>query len=186
MSELGRDLATLTAEELFLVTSDQDERHELERGSLVRMPPPGALHGQICSQIAHLLREHAATWGAGVVCVDTGFILARGPDTVRGPDVSFVARERIPSDGVPVGYWSLAPDLAVEVLSPWQRVGELDARIAEYFAAGTRLLWVVHPNTRTVHAFRSPSSVEILTEEREIDGGDVLAGFRCHVRRFFE
>lgn len=184
MIQLGEE-AALTAEDLFLISSS-DGREELDRGTLVRMPPAGALHGRLASQIGYLLAEYVEAEKSGVVCgADTGFILARGPDTVRAPDASFVARERIPAEGPPVTYWPFAPDLAVEVVSPSDRIGELEEKMAQYFAAGTRLVWVVHPRTRTVHVYGSLAEVQVLGVSDELAGDPVLPGFRCPLRRLF-
>jgi Uma2 family endonuclease len=79
----------------------------------------------------------------------------------------------------------LAPDLAVEVVSPWDRDRHLNQKINEYFAAGTRLLWVVYPDTQTVYVYRSPHDVRALDENGELDGEDVLPRFTCPVRRCF-
>jgi Uma2 family endonuclease len=175
----------MTADELFLISSS-DTRDELIRGVLVRMPPAGALHGHISVRVGRLLDEHVEGKDIGIVCgTDTGYILARSPDTVRAPDASFVARERIPAGGPPVKYWPSAPDLAVEVVSPSDRIDEVEEKIADYFAAGTRLVWVVHPRTQTVHTYRSLTDVRVLGPDDELDGQPVLPDFRCRVRRCF-
>ncbi len=184
MTQLAAEVP-LTAEELFMISSS-DCFEELDRGTLVRMPPAGALHGSLSSRVAYLLEEHIEPAELGVVCgADTGFILARNPDTVRAPDASFVARERVPAGGPPATYWTIAPDLAVEVISPWDRVSELEDKIAQYFAAGTRLVWVVHPRTRAVHVYRSPLELQVLAADDELAGDPVLPDFRCPLRRLF-
>ena len=123
---------------------------------------------------------------AGVCCgAETGFILQRTPDVVRAPDAAFVAGERIPATGVPTGLWPFAPDFAVEVASPSDRFTELQTKVAEYFHAGTRLVWIVEPATRTVHVYRAPHDLQTFGEEDELTGGDVLPGLRCPVRRLF-
>ena len=158
-----------------------DDQLELDRGILVRMPPAGALHGTLASLITRLVDEHVEAEELGVVCgADTGFVLARKPDIVRAPDASFVAGacpQAVRHQG--------APDLAVEVVSPSDRIDNLDKKIEEYFAAGTRLVWVLHPRTRSVHVYRSPTDSFALGENDELSGGDVLPGFRCAVRRCF-
>lgn len=180
------EVPPLTAEELFLISS-ADGRQELNRGTLVRMPPAGALHGRLAAHIGRLLEEHVEAHGLGIVCgADTGFILARDPDVVRAPDVSFVGRQRVPPSGAPESYWPFAPDLAVEIVSPSDRVDELDEKILQYFAAGTRLLWVFHPRHRSVHVYRSPTDALALGSSDELTGDEVVPGFRCSVRRCFE
>ena len=175
----------LAAEDLFVISSS-DSHDELIRGVLVRMPPAGALHGQLSSRIGRLLDEHVEAGNLGVVCgADTGYVLARAPDTVRSPDVSFVARERVPAGGAPVRYWPFAPDLAVEVVSPTDRVDEIEEKLSQYFDAGTRVVWVVHPRTRTVHVYRSTTDIRVYGVGGEFDGDPVLPSFRCPVRRIF-
>ena len=90
---------------------------------------------------------------------------------------------RIPKTGVPKSYWPFAPDLAVEVPSPSDRPAAIQAKIADYFSAGTRLVWVVEPSTRSVRAYRSPEDMQVIREDGEITGGDVLPGLRCEVTR---
>jgi Uma2 family endonuclease len=108
----------MTAEDLLLIPSD-DHKWELDHGLLVRMPPTGALHGQVSVAVVRMLADHVATHDLGVVCAsDTGFILQRDADVVRGPDAAFVAKARVPQTGVPEAYWPVAPDLAVEIISP--------------------------------------------------------------------
>jgi len=81
---------------------------------------------------------------------EAGYRLARNPDTVRAPDVSFVSRERIPADGVPEGFWNIAPDLAVEVISPSEQPDDVQDNVIDYLAVGTRIVWVIYPLTKTL------------------------------------
>lgn len=175
----------MTAEQL-LERPDDDHKYELDRGALVRMSPTGAEHGVVTVKLGHALQEHMEASGAGVCCgAETGFILQRDPDLVRAPDAAFVARSRIPGSGVPSSYWPFAPDFAAEVASPSDRFSQLSAKVVEYFRAGTRLVWIVEPATRTVHVYRTPNRVQVFGEAEELSGEDVLPGFRCPVRRLF-
>ena len=176
----------MTAEELFLISSD-DSKCELAGGALVRMPPTGALHGKVAARIGRVLDEYVEAHGLGVVCgAETGFILRRNPDVVRAPDVSFVSQERVAAVGEPETYWPFGPDLAVEVVSPSDRADDLQEKIAEYIAAGTHAVWVVHPRMRTVFVHHSAANVQVLGEQDEIAGGAILPGFSCPLSRFFE
>ena len=106
--------------------------------------------------------------------------------SVRGPDVAFVSMARLPGGKFPRdAYPAIAPDLAVEVLSPGNTKGEMSRKRIEYFHSGVRLVWIVDCANRTVAVYTSPSSVTILDEEAMIDGGDVLAGFTAPVAEFF-
>ena len=118
-----------------------------------------------------------------VYAAETGFRLRRNPDTVRAPDVSFVARSRLQG---PVGgpkYFEGAPDLAVEVLSPDDRLREVEQKFAHYFAAGCRLGWLIDPPRDAVTVYRSPGvAVRTLGLDDALDGEDVVPGFTCRVR----
>ena len=175
----------MTAEDLFEL-QDDGGRIELVAGELARMSPTGGAHGALAVRIGRLLDEYVEANDLGVCCgAETGFILERDPDTVRAPDAAVVLSSRVPASGVPAGYWPFAPDLAVEVVSPSDRLADVHVKIAEYFAAGTRLVWLVEPETRMVHVYRSQQQVEVLGTEDDLEGGDVLPGFQCPVRRLF-
>lgn len=159
-------------------------RLELVRGEVVVMPPPKGKHGICCSRIDRLIGNFADAHKLGWVTTnDTGVVLERGPDTVRGPDVAFWSITRQPA--IPEGYFEIPPDLAVEVLSPDDRRKNVRAKIKEYLFYGVKLVWLVDPETRTVTVYRgSPRGTE-LDEEDELDGGDVLPGFLCKVADLF-
>jgi Uma2 family endonuclease len=139
--------ALVTADEL-LHMSFPDKRVELVRGILVVREPPGYRHGELAARITKILIDYADAEGAGRVLVgDPGFKLAANPDTVRGPDVAFVRRERLPTPS-PLGFADFPPDLAVEILSPGDRPGEVLAKVGDWLNAGTRLVWVIDPARR--------------------------------------
>jgi Uma2 family endonuclease len=150
------------------------------------MPPTGGEHGDVALNVGFLLKGYIKAHDLGIVCAaETGFILKRNPDIVRAPDASFVAKERIPAEGIPRGYWPFAPDLAVEVVSPHDRFEEVQEKVAQYLAAGTRLVWVVLPKTRTVLVSRSLREVRSLGLGDELNGEDVIPGFTCQVAECF-
>lgn len=164
----------MTADEL-VTLPDDDMRHELVRGVHRVIPPPGARHGLVAARLAELLRQSAGP--LGVVLVETGFVLSRDPDTVRAPDVAFVRAARIPPAGVPDGYIEGAPDLAVEIVSPSDTLYEVEEKVAEFLAAGARLVWVVNPRRRTVTAHAPGAGPVVAGEGDTLGGGDVLPGF---------
>ncbi len=173
----------LTIEE-FERLPDEAARLELVRGQVVREPPAGFEHGGIGVQIATLLHTFVREHGLGkVLAAETGFVLFDDPPTVRAPDVAFVARDRLPAD--PRGFARMAPDLAVEIVSPSNTVPDIQGKVIDYLDAGTKLVWVVEPRGRTVTVYRSREEIRILTSEQEIDGGEVLPGFRTPVSEFF-
>ena len=177
--------ALMTAEELFDLPAD-DYKYELVAGELIRMAPTGGEHGVLTVRIGRILDEYVEAHDLGICSgAETGFILRRAPDIVRAPDAAFIAKARIPETGIPKTYWPFAPDLAVEVTSPSDRFSAVQTKIAEYFSAGTRLVWVIEPATRTVYAYRSAHDVQALGEDDELSGADVLPGFRYAVGRLF-
>ena len=177
---------TITAEELFKLPDD-GMRRELVGGELREMAPAGARHGSVAATLAILLGQHVRVNRLGMVlAAETGFRLSRDPDTVRAPDVSFVARERVPAGGPPEGYWDLAPDLAVEVVSPNDTAADVQSKVQMWLEAGVRLVWVVYPGTRSVVAHKSLKEASTLTGPDTLTGSDVVPGFECPVAEFFE
>src|SRR5437870_40030 len=114
--------ALMTAEE-FAARPDPDDgsKEELVRGVIVMTPPPGFAHGKCQTGIIYLLCDHVRRRKLGHVVVETGLVTERDPDTVRGPDVSYWSKERLPLDETPTGYPDVPADLCVEVLSPNDR-----------------------------------------------------------------
>lgn len=175
----------MTAEEL-LTLPDDGMRHELVKGKLVTMTPTGARHSSTAARLIRSLVNHVAEHDLGeVFASEGGFVLATDPDTIRAPDVAFISRERIPEEGLPDGFWPGPPDLAAEVVSPNDTSEAVQAKVGEYLDAGTQLVWVVHPNARTVTEYKSLDEVRVLTEEDTLDGGEVVPGFSAPVRELF-
>jgi len=181
---VGTRLA-VTAEDL-LAMPDNGMHQELVRGEIVEVAPPGGVHGHMAVRIATSLMPFVKPQKLGVVAVETGYVLHRDPDTVRSPDVSFVRAERVPADGVPRTYWEGPPDLAVEVLSPGDRYGDVAAKVAEYLEAGTRLVWVVDSDARTVTVHAADRPPAVVSEADVLEGGDVLPGFRLTLAELFD
>jgi Uma2 family endonuclease len=158
---------------------------ELVRGRLVVREPPGTRHGAIAATLGFYLSSFVRQRELGTVFgQDTGFKIASDPDTVRAPDVAFVARER--ADRIlPRGYAELSPDLVAEILSPDDVPGEVIAKIGEWLAAGTRLAWLVDPRRDEVQVYRQDGSLSVLHEDDQLDGENVLPGFTCAVKEIF-
>lgn len=167
-----------TAEELERLNLP-NKRTELVRGRLIVREPAGFRHGDVAARMLVKLASfvHARSLGR-VLAAETGFKLFSNPDTVRAPDVGFVRQDRIP-DPVPRGFAAFAPDLAVEVLSPDDRPGEVLAKVSDWLNAGTRLVWIIDPDRRTARVHRADGSVALLQEHGSLDGEDVVPGFTC-------
>ena len=171
----------VSAEELERLPSDQ--RYELVDGRLVPMTPVGYTHGRIVVRLVSMLDQHVRAHDLGVVLTEVGFKLSKDPDTVRAPDVAFIRRDRIPKHA-PVGFWSGAPDLAIEVLSPDDSPGEVDRKTTEYLRAGTRLVLVVDPEQRTVTS--SVSNQPANRARDVVDLGAVLPGLGWSLSHIFD
>jgi Uma2 family endonuclease len=178
----------LDAEQLYALPDDGN-RYELIRGLLVSEPVPGRSHGRTIARLAHVLESFVRGRSLGVVYAgDSGFVLAREPDTVRGPDVAYVAadRESIAPSSLASPYFPGAPDLAIEVRSPSDRTNEILGKVSDYLAAGSRLVWVVDPARLEVQVFRSPLKPLTLTGSDILDGEDVLPGFAVRISELFD
>ena len=135
--------ALLTAEE-FAQRPDPGYPEELVRGRIVPMPMPKPRHGEICNRVGRILGDYGEDRDLGrVLSNDTGVITERGPDTVRGADISFYSFARVPKGPLPDRYLDTPPDLVVEVLSPSDRWPKVLAKVAEYLDAGTTVVLVL-------------------------------------------
>jgi Uma2 family endonuclease len=168
------------ATEADLLRMPKDGRkYELVDGQ-IRVSPAGARHGAVCLLLGARLLTFVRKRKLGhVFDSSTGFRLPSG--SVRSPDVAFVATGRFENDRPTEGFSPIAPDLAVEVLSPEDRSQEVLEKVGEYLDCGVRLVWVVDPATRVTSCYRSLTDVRILSADGEFDGEDVLPGFRCPV-----
>jgi Uma2 family endonuclease len=179
-----RTEALLSIEE-FERLPDDEWPTELVRGRLVREPPAGMDHGRVEIRLAVLIANFADRHALGdVFSADTGYVLFEDPPTVRVPDVSFVSVARLPSPEDSIRFGRMAPDLAVEVISPSNTATEIIEKIADYLNAGTRLLWIVEPRRRCVTVHRA-DEVRLLREGDELEGYEVLPGFSVPVARIF-
>ena len=178
-------LIQTTADDLF-VMPDDGFRYELVKGELKKMSPAGSEHGAIIVNLTLFLAQHVKANNLGVVFgAETGFKIATNPDTVRAPDIAFVRRERIPESGIPKSFWSGAPDLAVEVVSPGDTYDEVEAKVEDWLTAGATAVWIVNPKRRNVTVHRSVREALILLKDEELDGESVVPGFRCRVAEIF-
>ena len=159
-------------------------RCELVRGELRMMIPAGDEHGRIVVNLTAPVATHVKARGLGVVHgAETGFVLARDPDTVRAPDLAFTRAERASSPAR--GFVRAPPDLAVEVLSPDDRPGYVRERVAEWLEAGVLAVWVVDPRDRTVTIHEAGETPAALGEGDMLHGGELLPGFALPVRDVF-
>lgn len=178
-------IAPVNAEQLLRMPSD-GYRYELIAGELRMMSPAGWRHGDVGGWLHGIIAAHVSKQRLGkVFLAETGFVLARDPDTVRAPDIAFIHKDHLPADLPEDAYWPGPPDLAVEVVSPSETYRDVDEKAKAWLAAGTQLVWVVNPLQRTVSVYRGEADTETLTAGHELNGGDVLPGFRCPVSDIF-
>jgi Uma2 family endonuclease len=176
---------TATAEDLVAIREDTRRICELVDGILIGKAI-GLYESIIASELIRLLGNFVKEHNLGIVAGEAG-MMQLAPGLVRIPDVSFIAWDRfpdrkLPRDPVP----HLAPDLAVEVLSPSNTLKEMARKRRDYFNAGCKLVWITDPETRTVTVYTAVDQSEEITEDGTLDGGDVLPGFSLSVREWFE
>ncbi len=178
----------LTAEEFYEWASrpeNQDVLYELDQGVPVPMPSPSELHGVVCALIAHLLWRFIFQRGKGYVCSnDSGLLVSRGPDTVRGPDLMLFDEPR-ELEELSRKFATGIPRLVVEVLSPSDHMGRVNRRISQYLQRGIPLVWVVDPEVRSVSVYRPGKDLYTVEESEELTGNEVLPEFRCKVAEIF-
>lgn len=177
----------MTVDEFYEFVHQPENRYrvfELVRGEVIELSRPNRVHGKICANTTYKLESFTRKRKKGyVVCNDTGVVLERDPDTVRGPDIGYYEDvQRF--DDLPEKWGDTVPRLAVEVLSPNDTAQQITSKINDLLNNGVELIWVIDPETRTVTAY-SRTGVQSLTEKDTLTGGDVLPGFRCKVADLF-
>lgn len=175
----------MTAEQLLRYTHEP-YRQELIAGRLYEREPTGAEHGVVEGKIYALLARHVEAANLGTTFVgDVGFQIASNPDTVRAPDVAFVASERVDAIGIPRGFWPGPPDLAVEVVSPGDSHSEVEGKARQWLDSGTRAVVAVDPTRRTATVYRAGQDIRVLAAGEPVDLGDVVPGWSPPVGEFF-
>ena len=172
----------LTADDLLRLPRN-GKRYELVKGELVEMAPPGDEHGEIAATIARILGTFVVEHGLGSVRVESGFQLSREPDTVRAPDVAFVATDRLIRPR-PKGYYPGAPDVAIEILSPNDTFREVQERIEAWLSAGAKSVWLVDPDRRRVMVYAHPHHPQVF-EAVDTLSDPAVPGFSVQVAELF-
>ena len=175
----------VTAEDLFVLSSN-GFYGELVRGELVELMRPGVRHNKIMGFLTHILMSFVLPRSLGTVLPgDTGVVIERDPDTVRGPDVAFYSAQRIGFDENTLGYAEVPPDLVVEIRSPNDSLPDMVSRAQMWLNHGVPLVWILIPESRTVDVYLPDAAAVSLTVSEQLDGGDVLPEFACRVGDLF-
>jgi Uma2 family endonuclease len=178
----------LTAEEFFDWANRPENRHkayELNRGEIEEMPSPTVTHGVVCGLVARLLGNYTFDRGYGFVCTnDSGLIVERNPDTVRGPDV-MLFDEEVEFGRLPHPYAELVPRLIVEVLSPSDQTSEVNRRVSQYLYREVPLVWLVDSELACVTVYQPGQNHIVLDNSDELTFEELLPGFRCRVVDLF-
>lgn len=157
---------------------------ELIDGRIVPMSPAGNEHGfvefNLGAELRNFVRPRQLGWVSGG---EVGIYIRRNPDRVRGADITFVSKEKLPAPTA--GFLEVAPDLVVEIISPHDRWQEIRDKIVDYFSIGVEQVWIIEPASRTVLIHRSPTDMEELSEVEVLKGEGVLAGFEIKVADLF-
>ena len=181
---IATDKKILTDEE-FRGLSEDDSHYELINGEVVDMGNSGMEHGNISAYLCGLIELYARPKKLGVTCdSSTAFSLKSG--NKRSPDISFISKDRLLGlKRLPKGYFQGAPDLAVEVISPNNTFEELHQKIVEYFENGCRLVWVIHPDEKSILVYHKPQPDKLLQSTDHLDGENILPGFTLAVADLF-
>jgi len=183
---MSHAVAGSTVEDVWRV-SHEGQRCELVEGELRLMEPSSFEHGRVTSTAGVLLGVHVRKTSIGVTLgAETGFVLARNPDTVRAPDAAFIATARADAVGHTDKYWPGAPDFAIEVISPNDTYREVEAKALGWLEAGTTAVLVLDPPKRTATVYRAGGDVRVYDDGRELDLSDAVPGWRLSVAEFFD
>jgi Uma2 family endonuclease len=165
-----------------------DSFYEVVDGRIVELPPMGVYECGIASLLSLLLGMVVRTQRLGRIVVETMFWLDRKGNLKRRPDLAFVSAQRWPVNrSLPkTEAWDIVPDLAIEVVSETNSANDINLKLVDYFKAGVRQVWVIYPGSHQVYVYTSLTSVMILTQADELNGGDLIPGFRLSLTELFE
>ena len=177
----------MTAEELMALPDGYGWRFELVAGEAVWFPVGGSAHSDVELGLMMPLGKFVDERELGTVFApDTGFVLARNPDTVLAPDLSYVSYARLPRSSIDDWYVSSAPEFALEVVAAFEARRLFATKVALYLGAGSRLVWVACPDTETIVAYAPGQAPRLFSRGDSLDGGEVFPGFRISAAEIFD
>lgn len=169
------------------VLLDDVERYEVVDGVRVEREPMGAFEAVLASWLCHLINSFAGGTRLGLAVNEVLFLLDAQRDLKRRPDVAFVTYARWPEPVIArANAWNVAPDLAVEIVSPTNLAEEIDRKVMDYFQANVRLVWVIYPESGRIYVYQSPTRVTVLERTDILDGGEVLSGFQLPIEQLYD
>lgn len=186
MSTAAQAEPLLTAEE-FAHRPDPGHPEELVDGLMVALTYPTPRHGLVCSNCAVLIHDHVIQHSPGHILINTGVITHRGPDTVRGADVSYYSYDRVPPGPLPDHYLDVAPDLVIEVLSPSDRWPVVLQKVGEYLGVGVRLVVVLDPEEQAAHLYTADRAPRVVLGDQSLTLPEVFGDeFRLMLNSLFD
>jgi Uma2 family endonuclease len=178
----------MTAEEFYdfvHLPKNRDRHFELEEGEVVEVSRPGERHGAVCANSSYIMVGYTRAIKKGLVTTnDTGIVLERDPDTVRGADVALYL-EKYRFSQLKVKYSDRLPKLILEVLSPNDRQGKMQKRINKFLEKGVAMAWLLDPDAETLTIFLPNKQPVVLESHEEVTGLKLLPDFHCKVSDFF-
>lgn len=169
-----------------LALPDDGQQYELIDGDVRVMSPAGNKHGKIAATLLCLIGPHIRENQLGAVyAAETGFLIQQNPDTVRAPDVAFVAQARIDEVGPVEGYWPGAPDIVAEVVSPNDRFTDIEQKALHWLKAGSKVVWVVDPQQTHVTEYRGVSDIRVLSRGETLSAPQLLPGWEVKIAELF-
>ncbi len=182
---MTRQKTLLTADDFFRLYSHKDGRYELVDGEVVEMAPVFRRHGRVASNIDGAFFVYSREHRTGHSEVEVGYRLRSSPDTVRGPDVSFVLNPQVEGEDES-GFVPGAPDIAVEVISASNTAAEMERKVGEYLAAGSQRVWTVYPTSRSVAVHRADGTPVTYSGDDVITDEELLPGFSLPLSEIFD
>lgn len=180
------DAASSNARNTVMPYDGSDDLYEIVNGERRELPPMGAYQNVLASTLHEFMAPVARRNRLGIVVTETLFALSAEPRLQRRPDVAFVSNAHWTT---PLSHdaaaWEVIPDLAVEIVSPTNLADEIDEKITDYFAHGVRMVWVIYPRSGRIYVYESPKQVRGLDQSDELDGGNVLPGFRLRIADWY-
>lgn len=165
---------------------DDERVYEIVNGQPREVEPMGLYENLLASELFAILHQFITQHRLGTPAIETMFQLKRSPLLQRKPDIAFVSKARRPRGPIPrQAAWEVAPDLAVEIVSPTNLADEVDSKVVEYFQAGVRLVWVLFPETRRMYVYESLERMRAIGVNDQLDGGDILPGFSIRLGDLF-